>query len=194
MLELEKAASSGPWSMVTALCAIGTLLTAITATSFALRSLRTARVTLLSDHDRRRGEATMDAVRRFIDKGAALLPIIRNQARDAGQPVKAFLRNTKGTAARVAHQELLQEVELLALGCRLDVYSTQVVYDAARTIMRQTWQMSSAYVQDVRTGDFDSRPASPSAYEHFEWLIHRFDQIEGREPGCPQGALKTLPE
>jgi hypothetical protein len=207
------------WQMVSAIVAMALLGVAILSAAAAWRGAIIAWRGIRGDHERRKADATMKAMFRFLDEHRKLWEVIAQEAAGTGKAsrpagtgrktssaspattstgssgrVRDLLRTAKATPARRAHQELLQEIEMIATGCQLNIYSSRVVYDVAHSVIRQIWDLSSLYIQDLRDGTFDARRAQPTAYRHFQRLIDEFDELDGKTPSPPKGQLDTPAE
>ena len=156
----------------------------------AVQGVLGAHSAMVKDHERRMADATMEALFRYLDQSRECWPVIREEAKAQSKTKKELLRTAKGTPARVAHQHLLQELEMIGTGCRLGVYSSRVVYDVARSTIRQMWDYSALYIADLREGEVDYRGEQRTAYEYFEWLLEEFDRLANKPlPEPPRGAL-----
>lgn len=215
-MQIAEVAEAGPSGSEVTL-AISTIVLAIATLGLVLVGWLTARAALAglhesqravrADHARRRGEATMLAVQRYMERSVdyheKLLVVARKETAKRRQATSDAPKVSIIELLRLPPQEgdlshfkalhaWLDELEALALGMRLGVYDVHVAFHLARSVIRLLWEQATPYVQDVRAGHFDERPAQPSAYEHTQWLWERFEELDGKVPVQLEGTLPSI--
>ena len=183
--------------------AVQELTTSRESLKAALDELTHAQEASREDHKRRRGEATIEAVRIFESSSRKYHASLLKMARDASAAAKEIdprakpvriVDLTRGKRSPEVIRELrywLDELELLAVGARYGLYDARVVHRSSRSMVRFLWDdIASTYVHDFRQGDVDKRKEQPTAYENSQWLADQFPRLEGRtQPETLPGAL-----
>lgn len=155
---------------------------------------------------RRRAENSAAAIRRYVTTSTAfdelILPILREDSErrlqlhdsDAALAGTPFVRTSKkayidgdvddldsptGRKVTDALRHTLDAVEELAVGVRLGVYDAYVVYNGVRTNIVGLYDVSRTHIYKARqTRELRHEP-SPTAYEHYSWLVEScFPAIE----------------
>jgi hypothetical protein len=187
----------------TARTAVDELMTSRATLATALSELKHSQDATREDHKRRRGEATVAAVRVFNEESrkhhGALLGIARAKtakAREANEhaaptEIKDLTRANRTPEVIIQLRFWLDELEMLAVGARYGLYDPRVVHRSSKTMIKFLWDHASTFVLDFRQGALEDRRApQPTAYENAQWLLAQFPQLEGDlPPDLLDGAL-----
>lgn len=154
---------------------------AIGASNIAQESLR-------ADQLRRRGEASIEAVRVFVTESSKYHAQLLILARERETTVTKIWQNHESMQTDILAQ-YIDELEVLAVGVQLGVYDINVVQHIAQGFITHLWTQATPYVAARRAGT-GGLPPHESAYEHAEWLAQRLHAKKG--PAVLSGTLPPI--
>lgn len=149
------------------------------------------------DHLRRRGEATMLALQKFLANDEKVHAEILTEVRkEPGRTITKLMESPEGREGKGYElmQKQLDAVEFLAVGVRTGVYDLNVVDAVARSVLMQLWDRSHLMRTAICDGRLENREkGQPSAYEHFDWLHDKLKTLRQDSRVLLNGQLPDMP-
>lgn len=148
----------------------------------ARRSLSTAKDAIVKQSEdavkanlHRRAVVTMQEMRLFRHQAGEHWRALNEHVRQQNILLPVALRSqTPDPMVTRYTRAILEDVERIALGARMEAFDLRIVYQLARSYIIEVHTEFQPYIEALRTGR--GRKAQASAYEHFDWLVQEFQQ------------------